>query len=190
MSSLDFCTAFAGENLLARGPLSVVTPKVKSSVAAGANVLVFDDETGRLVDIDPRDHAGQGVEQLAENTQADTVPTHRTRGRPKLGVVPREVTLLPRHWEWLAAQPGGASVALRRLVEEARRTGAEADRRRQGQESAYRFLTAMAGDRQNYEEAMRALFAGDLDKVEALTKGWPRDIAAHALALARGVEPA
>ncbi|OQM73690.1 DUF2239 family protein [Manganibacter manganicus] len=189
MSSSDFCTAFAGEHLLAHGPLSAVVLKAKSSIEAGANVLVFDDRTGRLIDLDLRDHADPVAEQVTTDAQAEAPPAHRTRGRPKLGVVPREVTLLPRHWEWLASQPGGASVALRRLVEEARRAGGEADRRRQGQESAYRFMTAMAGDRPNYEEAMRALFAGDLAKVEELTQDWPQDIADHSLALARGLEP-
>lgn len=189
MSSPDFCTAFAGEHLLAHGPLSAVVLKVKPLIEAGTNVLVFDDRTGRLIDLDLRDNADQIGEQVTADAPTEAPPAHRTRGRPKLGVVPREVTLLPRHWEWLASQPGGASVALRRLVEEARRAGGEADRRRQGQESAYRFMTAMAGDRPHYEEAMRALFAGDLSKVEVLTQDWPHDIAAHALELARGPEP-
>ncbi len=70
----------------------------------------------------------------------------RGRGRPKLGVVAREVTLLPRHWDWLNAQPGGASVALRKLVEQARRANGDADRARAAREAAYHFMSAMAGD--------------------------------------------
>jgi hypothetical protein len=104
----------------------------------------------------------------------------RAVGRPKLGVTAREVTLLPRHWEWLAAQPGGASVTLRKLVEEARRAGAGDDLRRQAQERAYRFMTVMAGDRPGFEEATRALFAGDGARFAQCVAVWPQDIRTHA----------
>jgi hypothetical protein len=187
MTDPQSCTAFSGESLLAHGPLATVTLKVKPMIEAGGNVLVFDDRTGRLIDLDLR-----GTPEPAPCAPGAAAPEPaagpRTRGRPKLGVVAREVTLLPRHWEWLSAQPGGASVALRKLVDEARRANSEAGQRRQHQESAYRFMTAMAGDRPHYEEAMRALFAGDLDRVETLTAEWPRDISRHAIALARGLE--
>jgi hypothetical protein len=94
------------------------------------------------------------------------------------------VTLLPRHWDWLAAQPGGASVALRRLVEAARRDGDAAARRRRAGEAAFAFMTAMAGDRPGYEEAVRALFAGDGARFAAETAAWPADIRDHAALLA------
>ncbi|MEC4600231.1 DUF2239 family protein, partial [Burkholderia vietnamiensis] len=110
-------------------------------------------------------------------------------GRPKLGVVSREVTLLPRHWDWLAAQPGGASVALRKLVEDARRTHAAADRRRDAQARAYHFMSALAGDLPGFEEAVRALYANDLARMGELIAGWPADVSAHVLALARGDLP-
>ncbi|WP_107313666.1 DUF2239 family protein, partial [Burkholderia metallica] len=113
----------------------------------------------------------------------------RGRGRPKLGVVSREVTLLPRHWEWLAAQPGGASVALRKLVEDARRTHAAADRLRDAQTRAYHFMSAMAGDLPGFEEAARALYANDPARLAELVAGWPEDVRDHALALARGDLP-
>ena len=108
----------------------------------------------------------------------------RKPGRPKLGVVPREVTLLPRHWEWLAAQPGGASVALRKLVEHASRANQSQDRIRKSRESAYRFMTAMAGNDPGFEEALRALFAGNHERFEQEIAEWPRDIQAHARKLA------
>ncbi|HDR9526974.1 TPA: DUF2239 family protein, partial [Burkholderia stabilis] len=110
-------------------------------------------------------------------------------GRPKLGVVSREVTLLPRHWEWLATQPGGASVALRKLVEDARRTHAAADRHRDAQTRAYHFMSAMAGDLPGFEEAARALYANDPARLAELVSGWPDDVRDHALALARGDLP-
>jgi hypothetical protein len=98
--------------------------------------------------------------------------------------VAREVTLLPRHWEWLATQPGGSSVALRKLVEDARRANGAKDRMREAQESAYRFMSAMAGNRIGFEEATRALFGGDLDKLRALAAEWPADIASYVMRLA------
>jgi hypothetical protein len=98
--------------------------------------------------------------------------------------VAREVTLLPRHWEWLSAQPGGASVALRKLVEEARRSNESQDRMRQAKETLYRFMSTLAGDEAGFEEASRALFAGDRKLFEALIRLWPRDLREHAGRLA------
>ena len=105
-------------------------------------------------------------------------------GRPKLGVVARQITLLPRHWEWLGEQPGGASVTLRKLVEEARRSTAGEAALRRSREACYRFMTTMAGDEPNYEEALRALFAGDAQRFAALTELWPPDVRDHARRLA------
>src|SRR5277367_707131 len=133
--------AFSGFDRLASGSLA----EVYAACRHDSGALIFDKETGRVVDIDPRFPPGEEAARP---------------GRPKLGVVAREVTLLPRHWDWLAAQPGGASVALRKLVEEARRSHEASDRLRQAQEAAYRFLSAMAGNEPGFEEATRALFAG------------------------------
>jgi uncharacterized protein len=110
--------------------------------------------------------------------------TPRGRGRPKLGVVAREVTLLPRHWDWLATQPGGASAAVRRLVDAARQSHTEADRLRQAKETTYRFMSAMAGDEPGFEEATRALFAGNAARFAEMTEAWPRDVRDHARTLA------
>ena len=111
-------------------------------------------------------------------------PAPRGPGRPKLGVVAREITLLPRHWEWLARQPGGASVALRKLVDEARRANKDKDRVRQAQETAYRFIAAIGENKPHYEEVARALFAGDAGRFETWTTSWPADVRDHARALA------
>ena len=123
----------------------------------------------------------RGEVPTASEAQA---PVKRGRGRPKLGVVAREVTLLPRHWQWLNAQPGGASVALRKLVDAARREHAAGDLRRAAQERAYRFLSAMGGDRPGFEEATRALFARDSAAFEARIAAWPDDVREHATMLA------
>jgi hypothetical protein len=170
-------TAFDGHRRLAAGAPAEVAGAVARAAADGAAgpLLVFDDATGRVVDVDPR--------ATAEPAPA---PEPRRPGRPKLGVVAREVTLLPRHWEWLAAQPGGASVALRRLVEEARRAGADEERMRSRRDAAYRFMHAVAGDLPGFEEASRALFAGDVGRLRALVAEWPRDVGEHVVALASG----
>ena len=120
----------------------------------------------------------------AAAAEATPIAAPRGPGRPKLGVVAREITLLPRHWDWLAQQPGGASVAIRKLVEQARRTGEDKDRIRQAQEAAYRFMSVMAGNRPHYEDAIRALFAGDRRRFGKLIAGWPADVRDHASRLA------
>jgi hypothetical protein len=156
--------------------------KTYADAHPSASILVFDASSSEPVELDLR---GSGAEVLARLPVA-APPSPRAPGRPKLGVVPREVTLLPRHWEWLAAQPGGASVALRKLVEQASRANSEADRQRQNQETAYRFMNAIAGNQPNFEEACRALFASDLTRLQTLLSAWPTDLAAHTLALAAG----
>lgn len=154
---------------------AALTAQRLAAEPSDAGVLIFDDQ-GRQVDFD----LSGGPEDLtARLAPADEFAAPRGRGRPKLGVVPREVTLLPRHWDWLASQPGGASVALRKLVEAARRESEGPDRIRRSREAAYRFATVMAGDREGFEAAMRALFAGDDAAFEARIQTWPADIAAQ-----------
>jgi uncharacterized protein len=175
-------TAFAGIQKVAAGNLAEVALAIRERT--GEPVLIFVDETGQQIDVDTR---GTEAEIAARYGQPEAAP--RGPGRPKLGVEAHEVTLLPRHWEWLRAQPGGASVALRKLVEEARRTHAEADRVRQAQEAAYRFTSAMAGNEPGFEEAARALFARDGERFRLLTEAWPADVRDHARKLAAGVWP-
>jgi uncharacterized protein len=169
--------AFAGEARLAEGGLARVAVAVRE-VAPDAPVLVFDRASGAVVDLDLRGDA-QAVAARYAATETGK------RGRPKLGVVSREVTLLPRHWDWLAAQPGGASTTLRRLVEAARKADDGAGAKRARVDAAYRFMAAMAGDRAGFEEASRALFAGAEKKLSTLMKAWPRDIADEVLRLSR-----
>jgi hypothetical protein len=178
--------AFAGNRRLASGALADVAAGARRALDAGeaAPLLIFDAVTSRPVEVDLRGTEAEVRARLAPRPEmAEDQPGPR-RGRPKLGVTAREVTLLPRHWDWLAGQRGGASVTLRRLVEEARRANPGADALREGQEALYRFTTAMAGDAPGYEEATRALFAGDRERFEAETQTWPADVRAHALTLA------
>ena len=172
-------TAFAGDRLLATGPLAEVAIAVKIASGNIADpVLIFDDATGHSLDLDLRGSHRDIVARLPQPPAAVTVaPAEpRGRGRPKLGVVAREVTLLPRHWEWLGSQPGGASVTLRRLVDEARKAGEGRVGVRAARENAYRFMSEMAGDLAGFEEASRALFAGDRPKFESLVAPWPEDV--------------
>ena len=189
-------TSFAGHRRIAAGPLlgNVLAVRRALESAVDGPVLVFDDATGQVVDVDTRGSEADIAARLATPEPVSAAPCTETasvepteprgRGRPRLGVVAREVTLLPRHWEWLAAQPGGASVALRKLVEEARRTGSAKSRQRQAQERAYHFMSAMAGDLPGFEEATRALFANDGLRMSEFTAAWPTDVREYALRLA------
>jgi hypothetical protein len=138
--------------------------------------LVFDEQTGESLDFDVHNRAGTMTHAASAEAHEETP---RGVGRPKLGVVAREVTLLPRHWDWLNRQPGGASVALRRLVQEASRVNADRDAVRASREAAYRFMTVIAGSLPGFEEATRALFAGERNRFEALIDGWPADLRTH-----------
>lgn len=186
-------TSFDAHRRIATGSLQANALAVKRARERGSAgpMLIFDDTTGRSVDVDTRGSEAVVVARLAAiavepavQIDASAPAERRGRGRPKLGVVPREVTLLPRHWEWLAEQPGGASVALRKLVEEARRACSGKDRVRKAHERAYHFMLAMAGDLPGFEEATRALFANDLIALQALMTAWPCDIREHALQMA------
>jgi hypothetical protein len=161
-------TAFIGHRLVARGDLQAVAQSVQAH--ANEQLAIFDDATGQPVELDLW---GSVADVLARLPSPTSLPTP-SRGRPKLGVIAREVTLLPRHWEWLSAQPGGASAALRRLVDRARQQGGSDAA--QVTEAAYRVMTALAGDLPGYEEATRALFARDLDRFDQLTANWPSDV--------------
>jgi hypothetical protein len=170
--------AFAGDRRLATGSPEAAALAAHAALQADPHIrlLVLDAQTARKVEPDLRGSADQVRARLAAPP--------RGPGRPKLGVSAREVTLLPRHWDWLARQPGGASAALRRLVEQASREGSSKDRARAAQEAAYRFLTVTAGDREGYEEAARALFAGDPAAFAARLAGWPEDIREEAMRFA------
>jgi hypothetical protein len=180
------CTAFIGLACVASGNVAEVALALKEAVDRdpSAAVLVFDDETSRQVELDLRGTSEDVVRRIRRAGEGDRTSAPRSAGRPKLGVVAREVTLLPRHWDWLNRQPGGASVALRKLAEEARRTNAGRDGVRHAQEVAYRFLSAIAGDLPGYEEATRALFACDHARFDEHIEAWPSDIVQYARRLA------
>jgi hypothetical protein len=154
-----------GSRTIAAGSFAQVRDAARnaSEYGTGEPVLIFDDDTGEQTEVEPV-----------------------RAGRPKLGVIAREVTLLPRHWEWLGEQPGGASVTLRRLVDDARRASEGKDRTRKSRQAAYRIMTALAGNEPGYEEAIRALFAGDVRKFAQNMKSWPKDVRDYAKRIAAG----
>ncbi len=197
------CTAFEGSRCIASGELKDVALVAKTAVDRAAAsptptpVLIFADATSEVIELDWRGTADEFAMRLALSL-ADAAPemnalppsdavagsdakadAPRGPGRPRLGVVAREVTLLPRHWEWLGTQPGGASVALRKLVEVARRSSEAKDRVRQASSVGYKFMSTMAGHEPGFEEASRALFAGDQAGFEALISAWPVDVQTH-----------
>ena len=183
--------AFEGERRIASGDLGDVARAAKQTLdkRKDASVLIFDGQTSGPVDLDFRGSVDDVLARLPKqdppSIALDTaVGAPRGPGRPKLGVVAREVTLLPRHWDWLSQQKGGASVAIRRLVDDARRTSEDRDRVRHAQEAAYRFMSVMAGNRPHYEDAIRALFAHDPSRFGKLIAEWPADVRDHVSRLA------
>jgi len=186
--------AFSGSRRLLTGAPTAVVAAVRQVVVESpqARILVFNDGTGETVEWDQR--GGEGMQGLQNSDGGEigkgavaggsAVGVARGPGRPRLGVVAREVTLLPRHWEWLAEQSGGASVALRKLVEQARRSGRSEEERRRAREAAYRFMAVAAGDEPGFEEAIRALFAGHRERFEAELAAWPLDLREYACRMA------
>ena len=181
-------TAFVGAARLAAGDLETVARAAHAAQDRQPEMpIVFDDATGAVVDLDLRGDQEDMVARLRASASASTTaapPSPRARGRPKLGVTAREVTLLPKHWDWLQQQPGGASAALRRLVEQAQQDNAEIDKRRAAQTAAYRVMYALAGHLAGYEEALRALYVADASRFQGLISPWPADVRAYIQSLA------
>lgn len=177
MSDMSSFTAFQGDRRVASGSALEVALAVRAAEQASPHtVLIFDDGTGRAVDFDLRGSSDDIAARFCEGP--------RLPGRPKLGVVAREITLLPRHWEWLAAQRGGPSATLRRLVDAARAADPAASERRRAKEAADGFMGAVLGDQPGYEEASRSLYGGDRDRFWSLSETWPVDLRDHARRLA------
>jgi hypothetical protein len=186
-------SAFAGHRRVAAGDLQTMLGGAKAYLDKHEHnsVLIFEDRTGAQIDFDFRGTMDDVLERLSTHptfrvTEADKESAAKAGpGRPKLGVVSREISLLPRHWEWLEEQPGGASASLRRLVEDARKKGQGPRDARKLREAIGRFMTAMGGDLEGYEEATRALYAKDLSAFEVRVARWPKDIREHAVRLAK-----
>lgn len=189
MDTPETYTAFEGTRLLCHGELTHVVMKVKKRLekSSDKNVLIFSDHTGKTMDFNFHGSDSEVQRRLEVFVGGGEAPSPAGPGRPKLGVISREVSLLPRHWEWLATQPGGASATLRKLIEDARKKTAGAVDVKQAQERAYKFMNVLAGDLSGYEEALRALYRKDKKGFASNIEAWPKDVKDHALALAKPV---
>jgi uncharacterized protein len=188
--------AFEEDRRIGSGDLREVARAARLSLGRhpNASILIFNGQTSAVVEVDFRGSVDDVLARIPHSEppatdEATSVAAPRGPGRPKLGVVAREITLLPRHWDWLAQQKGGASVVIRRLVDEARRNGDDDNRVRLAQEAAYRFMSVMAGNRPHYEEAIRALFANDAPRLATLIAEWPADVRDHVARLAQSAFP-
>jgi uncharacterized protein len=180
----DTYTCFAGERLAAAGPAEEVARAAAGAEDAGlGRVVLFEDRTGRQVEVDCRG-ATPTIAGASTQIEEETPRVPAGRGRPRLGVVAREVTLLPRHWQWLETQPGGASAALRRLIEQARRDNVDKDRAGEAQQATYRVMSVLAGNLPQFEEATRALYARDDARFDAIVARWPDDVRTYISRLA------
>lgn len=179
--------AFSGTDLIAEGPVREALPILVRyrKVNPHAELTVLERQTSRLLEVDFEQPMEVIERMLAMQVGEKPEPLKRGRGRPKLGVQSREVSLLPRHWDWLNRQPGGASAALRKLVEAAIKSPeAQLDEARA---SVDRFLLTMAGDLPNYEEVLRQFYRRQYGAMFEHMANWPDDIQRHARALVNEV---
>jgi hypothetical protein len=188
MESSDTYTVFEGSKIFCRGSLSDVILRVKrkQDKFPDSGFLIFSDRTGKSLDFNL-----SGTESDVQRRLEVYVPVVESKesgngpGRPKLGVISREVSLLPRHWEWLANQPGGASATLRKLIEGEKKKSAPDSDPKSVQERTYRFMSVLGGDLEGYEEALRALYRKDKKSFQTNLSKWPTDVREHAYELAK-----
>jgi hypothetical protein len=182
-------TAFGGATRLFRGTFQEVVLKVKERLgrAENSSVLIFSDNTGKTMDFNFHGSVKDVLKRLEIYVSKRECGPISGPGRPKLGVISREISLLPRHWEWLASQPGGASSTIRKLIEEAKRRSSTHISVKQVQERVYRFMSVIAGDMQGYEEALRALYKTDHKNFLLYIQDWPADVRNHAIEMAKPI---
>lgn len=179
--------AFHGTRRVSQGAPLEVAGEAKDYLIENpeASLLIFDAVTSTPAEFDfqgsPRDVIQRLKSEFAQVSDSATKPAGP--GRPRLGVTSKEISLLPRQWEWLAEQPGGASATLRKLVDEARKRGEGRDVARRAQDATYKFMNAVAGDLPHYEESLRALYAKNASLFTTLVRTWPADVARHVLQL-------
>ncbi len=177
-------TVFAGMRRIGAGTVTDVARGAKAYLDGGGpeTVLILDDETGGQVELDFQGTLEEVLERLANDP--DFAPPRPRVGRPRLGVISREVSLLPRHWEWLSQQRGGVSGALRKLVEEASRSRFESEQASRARDATAKFMWCIAGNLPDFEEATRALYANDYKRLQSLIQSWPSDVRGHVERLA------
>ena len=190
METLNTYTAFEDHKILSQGFLEDVVLKVKKRLEKSpeSQIVIYSDATGKSMDFNFQGSEKEVLKRLeVYTTPENTTEASSGPGRPKLGVISREVSLLPKHWEWLATQSGGASNTLRKLVEENMKKTSGVLTVKTAQERTYKFMSVEAGDLENYEEALRALYRKDKERFTSEIKTWPRDVQKHILELAKPV---
>lgn len=192
METLNTYTAFEDHKILSQGSLEDVVLKVKKRLEKSpeSQIVIYSDITGKSMDFNFQGSEKEVLKRLEIYTTPETDNQGSAStgpGRPKLGVISREVSLLPKHWEWLATQSGGASNTLRKLVEESMKKTSGTLTVKTAQERTYKFMSVEAGDLENYEEALRALYRKDKERFTSEIKAWPRDVQKHIFELAKPV---
>lgn len=171
-------TAFDAHSLIAYGDLAEVVLKIKGSIgkASISTILIFSDITGKTIDFNFHGSKQEILKRLEVYTSVQDAEPSSGPGRPKLGVVSREVSLLPRHWEWLATQRGGASATIRTLIEDTMKKASAGQSAKQIQDRVYQIMSVLAGDLSDYEEALRAMYKKDKKSFLGYIEGWPKDV--------------
>ncbi len=174
------CTVFSGTKIIATGQLKEIISKVKDYLKRNniEPLLIFDDMTSEQLEINFSE-SNEAILKSFKKDRNEITKKSSNVGRPKLGVVSREISLLPRHWEWLSKQPKGASATLRILVEEAKKQNQPQEQIRPAQDATYTFMNSIAGNLPNYEEALRALYSRDKKNFQKQISSWPKDIVIH-----------
>jgi uncharacterized protein len=189
MDAQENYTAFEGTTRLYRGTFQEVVLKVKERLgrAENSSVLIFSNNTGKTMDFNFQGNMKDTLKRLEKFVSTQEPRPISGPGRPKLGVISREVSLLPRHWEWLASQPSGASATIRKLIEEAKKKSSTRNSVKHVQECVYRFMSVIVGDMKGYEEALRALYKADRKNFLLHIQDWPTDVRTHVIEMAKPV---
>jgi hypothetical protein len=189
MDTSSLYTAFEGHKLFFKGTLSEVVLKIKHQMGKAENtsILIFSDATGKVIDFNFQGSKTDVEKRLEVFVTKNSVDENTGPGRPKLGVVSREVSLLPKHWEWLATQAGGASTTLRKLVDEAQKKSLTGHSTKNILEATHKFMSTLGGDLQGYEEALRALYRKDQKMFLSQIEDWPRDLQKHLIEISKKV---
>lgn len=182
MDKIETYTAFDNTSIIAHGSLRDVILKTKKILGKSENssFLIFSDSTGKTIDFNFQGTEKEILKRLEIFVSNSDEKIELARpGRPKLGVISREISLLPRHWEWLATQSSGASSSIRNLIEDAIKKSTSKVSLKQQQEKVYRVMTTLAGDLDGYEEAIRSLYKRDRESFIKFTKGWSKDLRSY-----------
>ncbi len=175
MNESERYSSFIGDRHLFTGDLKGMLSQTHAYISRHGEegLLIFDNFSGRQIDYNFR-------VSLEELLGKELPPTPKKGpGRPRLGVVCGEISLLPRHWDWLQRQRQSASATIRRLIEAAMKEASPEEKTREAIDAAGKFLWTMAGNLSDFEEASRALYAQKWHILDAITAAWPEDIAKH-----------